>query len=1051
MSDHIQNPSNGINLATQPLRSASQLAKDTILVQRFSIIEPLGSGAQGNVYHAYDQLLETDVAIKVVETSLEDPSQLDVIRNEVLIARQLQHQNIIRIHDVFEDQGLVFFTMELIAGVALIKRLEKPISRDEFERWTQQLFSALSACEAALIKHGDIKPDNILIDENNNLRLIDFGIGQHHSDTLQTSGHQDFSAPEVIYSGQSSVQSELFSAGKIIQLMLANVDINKISITARWWQAKHSKFATLLSHPNQRKRPSLAQANDFYHAQHNRATSRYKLGLLGVGVALCILVVVLWKQMGSSTTETLPTGTIQLAILHDPNAPLLTGLAELLEMPLLTNQKLALVAGNRLQETTNNLALNPISVAQDRVNLATMFSLDAMIILTIDRIQADDFLIRASIASMPANISIGELTRSINANTLESDLADFATALFDKLEIQLSQQFDQSEADALLPSLSLLTSNAGSKDQSAQATEHTSLAKLAPKYAGAWYQAAMQAWQQGDIQTAQENLQTLFELQSHSSYWLLSGRLLQAEMNDDVELALQAIEKLNEGYPQRPDLLAKRAEIYEWANEMQLALADYQQASELSPNNADILFKLARLKILSGETQSAIDNELTRALLIYRKSKDAAGEVLVLNAFGVAHLRLAEYETAEKYLKDALALLDPKEHPLERAKSLANLANVDSLNGKHLEAKEALEEASQILEGVGDKGRQAHVLDTLGFIHEEQGLYSQALNYYKRGLDILSVDGGSREQAQSMSNVAYMHFLIGDYSLADIYWQQAKALFSKNNEQLHLQRTKQNIAQLSLAKGDHLTASRTLTQVSAQLDSTQKQEQMINKLLFSYLNFAEGALKSALSNMAEAERLARDTEDARALTEVYLWHGEVCLKIFDLDCLQTQIDKAQNSASKAMIEQQALLNWLTFSYNAEMSELGSDEPIDFVEKIKTANIPVLTEMKILLDIQERLQLPLNSQTMQRLEQIIKPIYYQQHMNLLFLKSSQPEAKKALREQLNLHPKYWRNHIYYRIYDDAKAQQKQQSLSQEWMMQLNEEQAKLYRERYFDHQ
>ena len=147
---------------------------------------------------------------------------------------------------MFEEQGLIFFTMELITGISLIKRLEKPISQTEFRLWTQQLFSALSACEASGIKHGDIKPDNILIDEHSNLRLIDFGIGHFHNDELQTSGHQDFSAPEVIYSGQSSVQSELYSAGKIIQLMLANISYNTLSMTARWWHSKQAAFVAQL-------------------------------------------------------------------------------------------------------------------------------------------------------------------------------------------------------------------------------------------------------------------------------------------------------------------------------------------------------------------------------------------------------------------------------------------------------------------------------------------------------------------------------------------------------------------------------------------------------------------------------------------------------------------------------------------------------------------------------------------------------------------------------------------------------------------------------------
>ncbi|MFT6343959.1 MAG: serine/threonine protein kinase [Paraglaciecola sp.] len=1050
MTDHTEESSNNINLTTQPLRSASQLISNTVLVQRFNIIKLLGSGAQGNVYHAYDQLLESDIAIKVVETSLNNQTQLSAIRNEVLIARRLQHQNIIRVYDVFEDQGLIFFTMELIAGESLIKRLEKPILQTEFKLWTQQLFSALTACEASEIKHGDIKPDNILIDEHNNLRLIDFGIGQFHNDELQISGHQDFSAPEVIYSGQSSVQSELYSAGKIIQLMLVNIHHNPLSITQQWWHSKQTSFIALLCHRNRFKRPTLSKANDFYHTQKNSNNLDYRAWLLVVFIILSILVWTLLQQWQQPVTEKkLPATTIQIAIIHDDKTPLLGGLVELFEMPLQTNPQLSVISGYRTHDIIYNLALQPVSVPQDRIRLASIFELDALMMLTIDNIQADDFLIRASIHSMPADISIVELTRSINANTLEQDLAEFTKTLLEKFELQLSQQFEQSEATYFLSGLGALSADLETDRKGTASSINNNLTEFAPEYAGAWYRAADQAWQEGDIQSARHNLQILFTLQSDSIFWLLSGRLLEAEINDDLKLALQAIQKLTEAYPQRSKLLAKRGEIYEWANDYELAIIDYHLATELDPNNAHLWFQLARLKILSGQTQSAIDNELTRALVLYRKNKDLAGEGLVLNAFGVAYIRLAEYNTAEKYLQDSLIIFDPQNFPLERVKSLANLANLDALSGKFIEAQIALEEASQLLEIFGDTTQQAHVLDTLGFLYEEQGLYAQALNYYKKGLDIRTTESAGINQAQSISNVAYMHFLIGDYSLAGIYWQQAKALFNKNNEKLHLQRTLQNIAQLSMAKGEHIKAMRYLADVSQQLDASQKQELMINKLLYSFLNFANGDLTSAIENLSHAKLIAQQTDDSRALTEVYLWHGEICLKTADLRCLKTQIDLVKNSIAGSMVEQQALLNWLIFSYDVEKSELLSSSSIEFMEQIKTANIPVLTRMKILLDMQERVNLPLDSPIMQLLEQIVKPVYYQPYMNLLFLKSSQDAARKLLHEQLIAHPKYWRNHIYYQAFEDEESQLKQKALLQDWMLQLTEQQAKSYRELYLE--
>ncbi|MFT4938878.1 MAG: serine/threonine protein kinase/Tfp pilus assembly protein PilF [Paraglaciecola sp.] len=1041
MTDHNQIPPEGDDLATQELHSAIYLANQSILAQRFTIIEPLGSGAQANVYHAFDQLLETDVAIKVIDTSLTDPSRLHVIRNEVLIARQLQHPNIIRVHDVFEDAGLVFFTMELVDGEALIHRLQNPISQTDFQLWSQQLLSALQACETSEIQHGDIKPDNILIDAKNNLRLIDFGIGQNQSDGQQTSGHVDYSAPEVIYAGKSSAQSEVFSAGKVLDLMLSSINAKKLSLSSHWWHVKQAKYIARLTHNDKFKRPKLSDAVTFYHSPAAKFRTVVMTLLIGLTIAVATVLMLRWIEPAATI---LPDKTIQMAIIHDGNSPLLSSLAELLELPLQTNPQLAMTSSYQAQNTVTNLALRPESRPQDRVSLATVLGLDVMLLLTVSSIEANDFLLRASMRTMPADISLVEITRKVNANSLGTDLTEFAGQLFQQLQNQLSQQISPTDTGALLPHLASLPDLMNTPQ-----VAHDNLTQYAPQYPGGWFKAAEQAWQVGDIQTAEENLQSLFALDTINTYWALRGRLLQAEIQDDLHLAKQAISKLTETFPQRPDLLAKRAEVNEWADNIENAIADYQQALELTPNNGNLWFQLARLKIISGQTRSAIENELTRALVTYRQNKNPIGEGLVLNAFGVAYLRLAEYDMAEQYFYDALRNRDPATQPIERATTLANLANVVAINGQFEKATSALEEAASLLSNAGNISQQAHILDTLGFLHEEQGFYYKALAYYKQGLDIRASKNGSVEQAQSMSNVAFMHFLIGDFSLADIYWQQAKSLFSKNNEQLHLQKTLQNLAQLSLAKGDHRSATRYLVQVSAQLDASQQQELMINKLLYSYLNFAKGSLSPALNLLTQAKQIALQTDDNRALTELYLWHAEICLRTADWRCLAEQVENAKGTISSTMIEQNKLLSWLVFSQNAATSGFLSTEPVDFLREIESANLPVLTEMKILLDIQERLNLPLSSQSMKRLEEIVKPIFYQQYMNFLYLQSAQQPAQSALREQLISHPQYWRNHLYYRIFSDDKTQQQQQKLQQEWMNKLSEEQADAYRELYLE--
>ncbi|MFA3793150.1 protein kinase [Aliiglaciecola sp. SL4] len=1008
---------NANNLDTQPFSAAPKINKGELLANRFSIIKSLGNGAQADVYLAFDQLLEIEVAIKVVESAVQDPLTLNTVRNEVLIARKLQHPNIIQVFDVFEDCGLLFFTMEYIEGEALFKRLTQPISESLFEQWSLQLFQALFICQQANVKHGDIKPDNILIDAQNQLRLIDFGIGQSHDSQLQTSGHKEYSAPEVIHTGQSSTQSEIFSAGKVVAAMLSAVQPESADKKARKWTQIQQKFIEKLTHLHPQKRPTIDLAIAFYEGKNTKsaiANKSIKYSILSI-IVICSLLLL--SQLLPEKVS-LPDKVIQLAVVNEDNSELLDKFTQLLILPLKAEPTLALSSNYHTQKVIGNLSLHPTSTPEDRVELATTLGLDAMILLSIATIENDDFLITARVSVYPEDISLFEVTQSVNADSLPEDFAFFSQRIHKQLSSYLS--------------------SASSFDNNQQDTA-----------AGTYYLAAEKAFYDFDIENTRENLNRLFDLSGKDQYWRLKGRLLEAELNEDLMLAQQSIEKLVELFPDRADLLAKRADIYQWADQNGLAIQDYQSALQITPNDGQLWFELAKLKVITGHIRSAIKNELTRALITYRLTGDKAGEALVLNAYGVAHLRLSEYDVAQRYFEDSLLIRDAKNFPMERANTLANFANAAAINGQFQVAKGALEEASRLLEQTGNVTEQAHIFDTLGFLHEEQGIYYEALKYYKSGLDLRVSKSTSIEQAESMSNVAYMHFLTGEFSLADIYWQQASALFGKSKNFSHQMRTWQNLAQLSLAKGDNLAAKRYLQLVSEKSDAGSQQELMINSLLYSYYLFANGDLSGAIEKTILAKDIAKLTDDSRALTELFLWQGEICLKIADAKCLQEQLTQAKSIVSESMLEQQAVLIWLEFGLATFNSDLAPSEPKQLLDQLNQISIPIITEMKILLDIQERLKLPKNSQIMQKLEAMIKPIYYQQYMNLLYIQARFGENKNSLKQQLVSHPNYWRNHLYYSQIEGKQAQQKYQELTEKWLSQLTEEQAQAYQEYYLE--
>ena len=1040
------------SLKTEALALGASVTPNSRLANRFRILERLGSGAQAAVYSALDELLDVKVALKVIEGGASDPVKMQTIRNEVNIARQLQHPNIIRVHDVFSDGDTAFFTMAFIEGEPLYTRLQQPISKANYDKWQQQLVEALLACKSIGIKHGDIKPDNILLDHNADIKLIDFGIGQSAASGAQTSGHQRYTAPEVIQTGKASEHSDTYSLGRVLEDMLGCVQKEGIGFSHYLWVKKRKACIKQLTHHLPAKRLPLEQALSISSTGDNSSANvSYTTFVTFSAVALLVLVVSAsifsysWYQ--KEKPKLASDSPVQLLLLNDPQYPLLDTINTLLRYPLSTHPHIVLDDQSQTQALVSNLALLPFERDNDRVDLAATIMADSVLLLDATPTSSTGYLLHASVLSMPANTPIFTVSHNVDANTLSDDLSVFANKLIQSLFDAIETQSPQS-----LPDLRYLDAldTAWQKGEALNSNDTVdAIIATTPDYPGGWVAKARNTMNTGDYDGARQALDTLFQLPDLAIYWRLQGELLRAELNEDLSLAQQSIDALVSQFPNRPDLLSLRADIYQWAGEDAKAMADYKAALALRPNNGQLWFELARLQIINGDIDTATSESLTRALVSFRQAKDSAGESLVLNAFGIAYLRTADNVSAARYFKDALALRDAKTQPSQRAKTLANLAIATSLTGDYATAEASLEEAVKLLHDLGDLAQEAHVNDTLGFMFEERGQYEKALNNYKRGLDIRVQIDDKVLQPQSMSNVAYMHFLIGDISLAEIYWQQAKMLFERNGDESHLLRTYQNLAQLSLVKGDKNTASQYLNSVDEKLGHQHNQERMINHLLFSYLNFANGNLAEATQHAADARRLAQASEDARAQTEVLLWQGEICLLTANWSCLENSLETVTPTISEERHEQFAVYQWLTLGLKHHLGTLNNERDEIYNTLVDNSNVPVITEIKILLDMQQRLSLSENSSAMEKLSSLIKPTYYQPYLQWLYVRASlgDEESIEKLKQKLALYPTYWRNHLYYRAIPGKEDTV--DKLTTQWLSQLPEKQVGDYRNAYFD--
>jgi len=152
---------------------------------RYHIIRLLGAGGMGAVYHAWDTELGVSVAIKVIRPEImANPSAgADVERRfkrELLLARQVTHKNVVRIHDLGDIDGIKYITMSYVNGVDLVTKLKDAgrLSVPDVVSLARAIVSGLIAAHAAGVVHRDLKPANIMIGANGDALIMDFGIAR---------------------------------------------------------------------------------------------------------------------------------------------------------------------------------------------------------------------------------------------------------------------------------------------------------------------------------------------------------------------------------------------------------------------------------------------------------------------------------------------------------------------------------------------------------------------------------------------------------------------------------------------------------------------------------------------------------------------------------------------------------------------------------------------------------------------------------------------------------------------------------------------------------
>ncbi|XP_076943507.1 CBL-interacting serine/threonine-protein kinase 4-like [Bidens hawaiensis] len=202
----------------------------TIILNKYQLTHFLGRGSFAKVYHGRSLIDNSSVAVKVIDKpSTADPTLEPRLIREVNAMRRLNHKNILKLHEVMATKTKIYLVMELAAGGELFtqlirhRRMKEPTARFYF----QQLVSALNFCHENGVMHRDLKPQNILLDKDGNLKLSDFGLSalpeSRTNGLLHTAcGTPAFTAPEIVRGkGYDGAKADAWSCGVILFNLLS--------------------------------------------------------------------------------------------------------------------------------------------------------------------------------------------------------------------------------------------------------------------------------------------------------------------------------------------------------------------------------------------------------------------------------------------------------------------------------------------------------------------------------------------------------------------------------------------------------------------------------------------------------------------------------------------------------------------------------------------------------------------------------------------------------------------------------------------------------------
>lgn len=947
-----------MNDRAAPLGDCRQtLVEGDRVAGRYRVLNHIDNGTTGIIYRVHDERLRIDVALKLLRPErASDERNLKRFEQELVLARQVSHPNVVRIHDICQDGALHFLTMDLVEGKSLrqVLRERGPLKLEAAVGIASDLAGALAAAHRKSVVHRDLKPANVLIDADGRARITDFGIARSfgHSPLTEAGmvvGTLDYLSPEQARGGEVDGRADIYALGIILFEMLAgklpypgttpeqvvlarafgsSPSLSRAGVVVPAWLERIIKRC-LAADPEERYPDAieLERALAAGAGPPRRSSTRKDVIYAGMAAVLALAVLGLWHFDQVSTAD--GGVTVRVAVLpfddqsrNDSAGWLATGLAEMLTQGLAEGPNLQVADSLRVIQTFENLHLEAGDLGPNELRrLAELLDVERLAIGSVreagGHLRVDLRLIDASAPGRPLTI--------LRADGTLPELFSLADRLSQDLRIALTgaavayppapMSADAVAMQAFAEGMRRLSLG----DAVAAAPAFVRAVKRDPEFAAAWVRLSESHERLGhDAQALAAAREAARHLVDHPGRLALEANARVAALSGDLDRAQQELTTLVARYPRDIEARVLLAEAYGERGQLDRAQQQLQSVTATSANHPRAWYLLGKYAILAGDYRAAADDYLVRALVIHNGLRNVAGSAEAENALGIAQFSLGNSEAARRRYETAIELRRQIGDERGVAASTANLARIDLAEGRFEPARNGLQDALQIVERIGDRQTVANLHNEIGSLEEQEGRFAAALERYLRSLKLFGELGDQRAIAETYNSIGFMHYQLGEFENASVYAGQAMQLYDKTGNREGRMFTDQTVGQLALARGDWPAAEKAFLDMlvlSREFDNRMAEAVAHGQL--ARTAYYEGRFGAARKSVQGGFRALASDSDARGTAELALIQAEITLELGMLEESDRSLAQAEKLLdSSGSREQRA--EWLRLSAERQL-------------------------------------------------------------------------------------------------------------------------------------